>query len=89
MEWTHVQKDDGKWILILGCPLREKHSLVCNDQSVSGPRFAECASCEHQIGSDYEVSGADGNLDGALVLPDRLKCGVATHISRLNGQTIH
>lgn len=89
MEWTQVKKDDGNWILILGCPLREKHSFVCSALNVSGPTFSECASCEHQIGSDYEVPGADGKLDGALVLPDRLKCGVFTHIPRLNGQTIH
>lgn len=35
------------------------------------------------------VTGADGSLDGALVLPDRLKCGLMTHIPRVNTVTIH
>ena len=89
MEWTSIKKDGGNWILILGCPLMEKHSLAFNDQNISGPTFAKCASCEHQIGNDYEVPNADGSLDGASVLPDRLECGLTSHIYRLNDITIH
>ena len=76
MEWTYKkEKDGGQWILILGCPLKEKHSLTDDVQNVSGPSFADCALCRYQVGTEYEVLSADGNYDGATVLPEQLKCG--------------
>lgn len=76
MEWTYKkEKDGGQWILILGCPLNEMHSLSDDIQAVSGPSFADCAYCKYQGGTEYEVLGADGNYDGANVFPKQLKCG--------------
>ena len=65
----------GSWILILGCPLKEKHSLSDLLKNVSGPTSADCAHCEYQIGKDYEILGADGTSYGAEVFPEQLKCG--------------
>lgn len=54
MESTSIKDPNGigKWILILGCPLKEKHSLTDHIERVSGPTFADCASCEFQQGRD-------------------------------------
>ena len=65
----------GGWILILGCPLREKHSFFDSVQNISGPSFADCARCDYQVGRNYEIIGADGTYDGAAVYPERLECG--------------
>ena len=76
MEWTYKkEKTGGQWILILGCPLEEKHSLADNVKNISGPSFSDCACCRYQVGTEYESLGADGNCDGETVLPERLKCG--------------
>lgn len=77
MESTLVKDKGGigSWILILGCPLKEKHSLSDPSRSVSGPTFAGCAHCEYQVGINYEILGADGTSDGAALFPKRLNCG--------------
>ena len=77
MESTLVKDKGGigSWILILGCPLKEKHSLTDDVQNVSGPTFAGCAHCEYQVGINYQILGADVGSDGAEVFPERLKCG--------------
>ena len=77
MESTLVKDKGGigSWILILGCPLKEKHCLSDPSKNISGPGFADCAHCEYQVGINYQVLGADGNYDGAEVFPERLQCG--------------
>jgi hypothetical protein len=77
MESTLVKDKGGigSWILILGCPLKEKHCLSDPSKNISGPGFADCAHCEYQVGMNYQVLGADGNYDGAEVSPEQLKCG--------------
>jgi hypothetical protein len=55
----------GSWIVILGYPLKEKHTLSDPSRNLSGPTFADCAHCEYQVGKDYEILGSDGNYDGA------------------------
>ena len=76
MESTSIKDPGGigKWILILGCPLTEKHSLVDPDQSASGPTFATCACCEFQEGTDFKFFDSTGEFP-IEVLPDLLKCG--------------
>ena len=62
MNWTYKKdKNGGKWFLILGCPLKEKHSIIDEGQNVSGPSFADCAHCEFQIGKNYEILSSDGS----------------------------
>lgn len=76
MEWTYKkEKNGGQWILILGCPLKEMHSLTDDIQDISGPTFADCAYCKYQEGTDYEVQGADRDYDATTVFPEKLKCG--------------
>lgn len=74
MKWTYKKdKQGGKWIVILSCPLNEKHCL--RDVDVAGPTFAECAYCSYQTGVNYERLGCDGTYDAAEILPERLECG--------------
>jgi hypothetical protein len=76
MKWTNVRVDGGgKWILILGCPLPEKHTLKDRDSGATGPSFADCAGCPYQAGRDYEILGALGTYDASRVFPERLECG--------------
>ena len=63
----------GKWILILGCPLAERHSLFDPVQNASGPTFAVCACCEFQEGSDFQFFDSSGEFP-IEVFPDLLKC---------------
>ena len=77
MKWNYIEAEGGgKWILIQGCPLPEKHSLKDPKTEATGPTFADCASCEYQQGKDYEILGALGIYDAAQVFPERLKCGI-------------
>ena len=77
MKWTYKKgRKIGQWIVILGCPLDAKHSIRDDTQQISGPSFAECACCEHQVGSGYETLGMHGYQDGTPVYPERLKCGL-------------
>jgi len=64
----------GKWILILGCPLAEKHSLFDAIQNDSGPTFAVCACCEFQEGRDFQFFDSTGEFP-IEAFPDLLKCG--------------
>ena len=48
----------GSWILILGCPLKEKYSLSNSLKNVSGPTFADCAHCEYQVGINAHEYGS-------------------------------
>ena len=75
----HLLKDDaptGSWVMILGCPMPEKHGLKDKTNGLNGPSFATCAECEHQIGEKYQMMGADGNYDGTDIFPERLVCGI-------------
>ena len=76
MESTSIKDPNGigKWILILGCPLKEKHSLTDHIERVSGPTFADCASCEFQQGRDFEFRDPTGEFP-IVVHPHLLKCG--------------
>ena len=75
MNWTYKkEKKGGQWIVILDCPLDEKHSIRDEKEQISGPSFADCACCEHQAGSGYESLGMHGYQDGMQVYPERLKC---------------
>ena len=76
MESTSIKdpNDIGKWILILGCPLKEKHSLTDHIERVSGPTFADCASCGFQQGKNFELLDSTGEFP-IVVNPDLLKCG--------------
>jgi hypothetical protein len=65
----------GTRILILGCPLKEKHSVADVVRKVSGPSFAGCASCEFQRGKDFEFRGDETGEFPFIVHPDRLQCG--------------
>jgi len=65
----------GKWILILGCPLKEKHTLTDDVQKVSGPTFSDCASCKFHRGKDFVFYGDETGEFPFTVHPDRLKCG--------------
>lgn len=64
----------GKWILISGCPLAEKHSLFDPDQNVSGPTFAVCSCCEFQEGKDFQFFDSSGEFPIAAY-PELLRCG--------------
>lgn len=77
MESTSIKDPNGigKWILILGCPLKEKHSLTDHIERVSGPTFADCASCEFQQGRDFEFRGDETGEFPFTVHPEGLKCG--------------
>ena len=68
------KKYGGFWILILGCPLPEKHNLHDNATGKIGPSFAQCSQCEHQIGRNFEILDSDGEYDGAEIFPERLMC---------------
>ncbi len=88
MKWIQKKdKDGGRWILILNCPLKDKHSLTDDAGNVSGPSFADCANCEHQAGMNYEVFGSDGSYDGASVFPDRPQCSYPSENGRAEGVT--
>jgi hypothetical protein len=77
MKFTHVkEKKGGDWIVILGCPIRDKHSIFDKKRKISGPSFADCNSCEYQAGTDTVASGAEGDYAGAPLFPERLKCGL-------------
>ena len=65
----------GSWLLILGCPKHESHELYVEAHQVSGPTFAVCAACEHQVGINLEV--CDPDVDWSVqAYPERLKCGL-------------
>jgi hypothetical protein len=68
------KNDGGFWIMILGCPLPEKHNLYDEATGKKGPSYAQCSQCEHQIGINFEILGADGEYDGSQILPERLMC---------------
>jgi len=76
MESTLVKDSGGigKWILILGCPLKQKHSLTDDVQKVSGPTFTDCASCEFQQGRNFQLFDPTGELPVAAY-PELLRCG--------------
>lgn len=76
MESTSIKDPNGigKWILILGCPLKEKHSLTDHIERVSGPTFADCASCEFQEGRNFQLFDPSGELPVAAY-PELLRCG--------------
>ena len=78
MDWTYKEEKaaGGRWILIKGCPLKEKHTLNDEEQNISGPAFADCASCENQIGTDYEILTPDADYNGATVFPANLNCSI-------------
>ena len=74
----HIVTEDpsgrGAWILILGCPRPQSHTLHDAERNVSGPTFAFCAACEHQVG--LNVEGRDSESDWSLdAYPERLRCG--------------
>jgi len=64
----------GRWIVILGCPLIRKHSIIDDDKKISGPTFTDCASCRFQDGKDFQVFDASGEFPVAA-FPDLLQCG--------------
>ena len=68
------ESGQGRWIVILGCPLPEAHVLVDQARTISGPSFALCADCEHQRGSSYEDRDLDAEWS-ARIDPGRLDCG--------------
>jgi hypothetical protein len=76
MESTSIKDLNGigKWILILGCPLAERHSLFDPVQNASGPTFAVCACCEFQQGRDFEFRDPTGEFP-IVVHPHLLKFG--------------
>jgi len=76
LESTLVKHEGGigKWILILGCPLKKKHSLIDDIQMVSGPTFAGCSSCEFERGKNFEFRDSTGEFPITVHL-ERLKCG--------------
>lgn len=64
----------GSWLLILGCPQDESHELHDAENKVSGPSFASCASCAHQMGEQLEDYDSEADWS-SRVFPERLKCG--------------
>jgi len=62
-------------IVILYCPIPEKHELKDVMNGLSGPSFATCAECEHQAGKDFVILNYAGEYDGAAMYPELLKCG--------------
>ena len=73
----HLLKDGtgaGAWVMILGCPMPEKHELKDRMNGLSGPSFAICAECEYQAGKDFVILNPDGEYDGATMCPELLKC---------------
>lgn len=64
----------GSWLLILGCPWAQKHLLFDRARNVSGPSFADCASCEHQIGDYFEQRELEEGWI-ARTFPEFLECG--------------
>jgi len=78
MEFKYKKKKDGgKGIIILTCPLEEKHTVTDKAQDISGPSFVDCAHCEYQAGTRYEILDPDNKNDSKKVFPERLKCGYA------------
>ena len=74
MDSISVKTQGGeRWMVILGCPLKEKHSIASEKGDLLGPGFADCARCEHQAGRNLEVISNDDI--GAYVYPERLVCG--------------
>lgn len=74
----HLLKEDtdvGSWVMILGCPMPEKHDLKDRMNGLCGPSFATCAECEYQAGKDFVILNPDGEYDGAMMYPELLKCG--------------
>lgn len=63
----------GSWIVIQGCPLKEKHELAL-DTPQSGPCFNTCRFCEHQIGT--VPRDIDWPEDMRFTEPRRLVCGI-------------
>lgn len=74
-------RDAGSWVMIIGCPLPEKHELKDRNKGLSGPSFATCAECEYQVGKDVVILNADGEYDGVQMYPELLKCGYEIAIS--------
>ncbi len=76
MESTLVKYKNGigSLILILGCPLKEKHTISDPPRNLSGPGFADCAYCRYQAGINLQILSEDGNIIEAF--PERLRCGI-------------
>lgn len=64
----------GSWILILGCPLKEKPTLSDKARKLPGPTFADCAYCKHQAGTNFQILGENGDIIEAY--PEHLRCGL-------------
>lgn len=66
----------GSWIVILGCPLVHRHEpIITAGRDVPGPSFAVCASCEHQLGRDFDMR--DPYMDWSTqAYPELLACGL-------------
>jgi len=82
MESTSIKNEGGLGtrILILGCPLKEKHSVNDGVRKISGPSFAGCASCKFQRGKDFEFRGDETGEFPFIVYPERLRCGYSDEV---------
>jgi hypothetical protein len=69
----------GRWILILGCPLKEKHTLSDKPSKLSGPTFVDCAYCRHQAGINFQILDENGDIIEAF--PESLRCGLVAQKS--------
>ena len=64
----------GDWVMILDCPGPQNQELLDTARGVSGPSFASCAHCEHQIGGNTNLAGIDGDSH-LMINPGGLVCG--------------
>jgi hypothetical protein len=64
----------GSWVLMVGCPWIQSHQLHDEEGKVSGPTFAFCANCPHQVGKHFEFRESEMDWT-AQVHPERLECG--------------
>lgn len=77
MDHQLIEDESGKgnWLVILGCPRPESHTLHDRERQISGPTFAFCAACEHQTG--LHIERRDPEADWFVqAAPERLKCAL-------------
>ena len=64
----------GKIMLILDCPLEQKHVVRDYETGIRGPSFSKCASCEYQRGINLELRDMIHDWVSEP-FPERLVCG--------------
>ena len=72
----------GKIMLILDCPLEQKHVVRDYETGITGPSFSGCAGCEHQRGINLEIRDPDNDWS-CQPFPERLVCGFSENRPKL------